>query len=52
MPSHVGTVVVGGFSPEKEAVAEKLGGQCSSNASDPNFSFEKGKPRSMSILLT
>jgi hypothetical protein len=27
MSSHVGTVIVGGFSPEKEAAAKELGGQ-------------------------
>jgi hypothetical protein len=52
MSSHVGTIVVGGFLPEKEAVAEELGGQHSSSTADPNFLFEQGKPRCMPNLLT
>jgi hypothetical protein len=58
MSLHVGTVVVRGFLPEKEAttkelggqhfpprkeaVVEELGGQHSSSAADPNFPFEQG----------
>jgi hypothetical protein len=52
MSSHVGTVIIGGFLLEKEAAAEKLGEQLSSSVADPNFPFEQGKPRCMSILLT
>jgi hypothetical protein len=52
MSSHVGTVTVGGFPLEKEAVAEELGGQHSSSAADPNFPFEQGKPRCTPNLLT
>jgi hypothetical protein len=52
MTSHVGTVIVGGFSPEKEAAAVELGGQHSSIAIDPNFSFEEGKPQCMPIIFT
>jgi hypothetical protein len=44
MSSHVGTVVIGGFPLEKEAIAEELGRQHSSSTIDPNFPFEKGKP--------
>jgi hypothetical protein len=44
MSSHVGTVVVGGFLPEKVAAAEDLGGQHLSSTADPNFPFEQGKP--------
>jgi hypothetical protein len=50
MSSHVGTVTVGGFPPNKEAVAEDLGGQPASSAANSNFSFEQGKPRCLSIL--
>jgi hypothetical protein len=50
MSSHVGTVIFGGFPPEKEAAAEELWRQHSSSAMDPNFSFEQGKPQCMSIL--
>jgi hypothetical protein len=50
MTSHVGTVVVGGFPPEKEVILEELGGQHLSSAIDPNFLFEQGKPYCMSIL--
>jgi hypothetical protein len=42
---HVGTVIVGGFPPEKEVTIEELGGQNSSSVADPNFPFEQGKPR-------
>jgi hypothetical protein len=48
MSSHVGTVIVGGFPPEKEIAAEELGGQHLSSTTDPNFSFEHGKPWCMS----
>jgi hypothetical protein len=48
MSSRVGTVVVGGFPSEKEAATEKLEGQHSSSAADPNFPFEQGKPQCMS----
>jgi hypothetical protein len=44
MSSHEGIIIVGGFSPEKEAVAEELGGQPTSSVTDPNFSFEQGMP--------
>jgi hypothetical protein len=50
MSSHVGTVIVGGFSSEKEAIAEKHGGQLVSSTMDPNFPFEQGKPWCMPIL--
>jgi hypothetical protein len=43
MLPQVGTVVVEGFPPKKEADAEKLRGQYSSSVVDPNFSFEQGK---------
>jgi hypothetical protein len=52
MPLHIGTIVVGGFSPEKETVVEELGGQHSSSTADPTFSFEQGKARCTLILLT
>jgi hypothetical protein len=52
MPSYVETVIVGGFLSEKETVAEELGGQHSSSATDPNLYFEQGKPRCMPNLLT
>jgi hypothetical protein len=52
MSSHVGSVVVGGFLPEKEAEIEELGGKHSSSIVDPKFLFEQGNPRCMSILLT
>jgi hypothetical protein len=52
MSSHVGTVIVGSFLPKKEAGAEKLGGQTARSVTDPNISFEQGKPRCMSVLLT
>jgi hypothetical protein len=51
MPSHVGTVVVGGFLLENEATTEELGGQHSSSAMGPNFVFEQGKPQCFPILL-
>jgi hypothetical protein len=44
MSSLVGTVVIGGFPPDKEAVVEVLAGQHSSSAIDPNFSFEHANP--------
>jgi hypothetical protein len=50
MTSHVGTVVVGVFSPDKEAVVEELGGQHSSSIVDPNFLFVQGKLQCMLIL--
>jgi hypothetical protein len=50
MSSHVGTVTVGGFPPEKEATAEERGGQHSSNATYPNFPFEQDKSWCMLIL--
>jgi hypothetical protein len=40
MSTHVETIVIGGFPPEKEAAGEELGGQHSSSATDPNFPFE------------
>jgi hypothetical protein len=49
--SDVGTVVVGGFLPEKEATAVEPGEQHSSSDVFPNFPFEQGKHRRMSILL-
>jgi hypothetical protein len=47
MSSHVGTIIVGDFSPTGE-----LGGHHSSSAEDPNFQIEQGKPRCMPNLLT
>jgi hypothetical protein len=44
MSSHVGSVTVGGFSQEKEAIPEDLGGQHMSSTTDSNISFEQGKP--------
>jgi hypothetical protein len=44
MSSQVGTVIVGGFLPKKEAVAEELEGQPASSTVDPNFPLEQGKP--------
>jgi hypothetical protein len=52
MSSHIGTIVVGGFLPRKEAAAEELGGQHSPSATEPNVPFEQGKPQCMPILLT
>jgi hypothetical protein len=52
MSSHVGTVVIGGFSPKKEAAAGEFVGQHSSSAADPNFPFKQGKTRCMLNLLT
>jgi hypothetical protein len=52
MSSHLGTVIVGGFLPRKEATVEELGGQHSSSTVDPNFPFDQGKPECMPILLT
>jgi hypothetical protein len=52
MPSHVGTVVVGGLLSEKEVVAEEFGGQPASSTMIPNFLFEQGKPRCLPNLLT
>jgi hypothetical protein len=40
MSSHVGIIVVGGFPPENEAIAEELGGQLASSSMDPNLFFE------------
>jgi hypothetical protein len=34
MSSHVGTIIVGGFSLEKEAVTEEFGGQPTSSTVD------------------
>jgi hypothetical protein len=51
MSSGVGTIVVGGFPLEKEAiVVEEIGGKHSSSATDPNFPFEQGKRRCMPIV--
>jgi hypothetical protein len=50
MSSHVGTVVVGGYPPKKEATEEELGGQHSPRIADPNFPFEQGKPQCMPIV--
>jgi hypothetical protein len=50
MSSHVGTVIVGGFPPEKKATAEELRRQHSSSIVDPNFPFEQGKPWCMPII--
>jgi hypothetical protein len=50
MSSHVGTIIIGGFPPEKEAAVEEVGAQHSSSVADPNFRFEQGKPRCMPIL--
>jgi hypothetical protein len=37
---HVGTVIIWGFLPKKEAaITEELGGQHSSSVADPNFPF-------------
>jgi hypothetical protein len=44
MSSHLGTVVVRGFSQEKVAIPEELGGQHSSSTVDTNLPFEQGKP--------
>jgi hypothetical protein len=44
MSLHIGTVVGGGFSSEKEAIAEDLGG------GNSNFSFEQDKSWYMPIL--
>jgi hypothetical protein len=50
MSSHVGTVIFGGFPPEKEVISEKLEGQHSSSIMYSNLSFEQGKPCCMPIL--
>jgi hypothetical protein len=47
MSSHVGHVVFGDFLQEKEAIAEELGGQQASSATETNFSFKQDKPRCM-----
>jgi hypothetical protein len=53
MPLHVGTVIVGGFLPKKEAAAEELGGQPASSATDPNFPLEsKTSPGAFRSYLT
>jgi hypothetical protein len=52
MSLNVGTIIVGGFSPEKEAVLEELGGQPASSAADPYLFFEQGKPLCMRSYLT
>jgi hypothetical protein len=52
MSLQVGTFIIGGFLPEKEAVAKELGEQHSSSVADPNFPYEEGKPRCMPNLLT
>jgi hypothetical protein len=52
MSSHIRTVVVGGFLPEKKAAAEELEGQHSSSVMDPSFSFGQGRPRCMPNLIT
>jgi hypothetical protein len=49
MSSHVGTGVLGGFPPEKEAIAEELGGQPASSVVDPNSPFQQGNPWCMPI---
>jgi hypothetical protein len=51
MSSLVGPVVVGGYSQEKVAIPEKLGGPHTSSAMDPSFSLEQHKPQGMSILF-
>jgi hypothetical protein len=50
MSSHVGTVIIGGFPPEKEAIAKELRGQPVSSVVDPNISFEQGKPWCIPVL--
>jgi hypothetical protein len=40
MPSHVGPVIVGGFSQENEAVLEEVGRQYISSVMDSNIYFE------------
>jgi hypothetical protein len=50
MSSHVGTVVIGGFSAEKEAIAKYLGAQPTISIADPNLFLEQGKPPCMPIL--
>jgi hypothetical protein len=52
MTSHVGTIIIEGFPLEKQANVEELWEQQLSSAMDPNFPFEQGKPRCMSILIT
>jgi hypothetical protein len=52
MTSHVGTIIIEGFPLEKQAIAEELWEQQLSSAMDPNFPFEQGKSRCMSILIT
>jgi hypothetical protein len=47
MSSHVGPIIIGDFSQEKEVVLEELGGQQTSSVVDSNLSFEQGKPRCM-----
>jgi hypothetical protein len=43
MSSHVGTITIGGFPPEKEVIAEELGGQPRQALQILTFSFEQGK---------
>jgi hypothetical protein len=50
MSSHVGTIIIGGFPPEKEVVAEELQGQYLSSITYSNFPFEQGKLWCMPIL--
>jgi hypothetical protein len=45
MSSHVGTVLVGGFSFEKEATVEELGGQPHEASQFLTLLFLQGKPR-------
>jgi hypothetical protein len=52
MASHVGITVVGGLPPKDKAIAEGLGGQPHEASRILTLSFEQGKPRCMSVLLT
>jgi hypothetical protein len=44
MTSHVGTIVIGGFPPEKQATAEELGGQPREVSQMLTFSLSKASP--------
>jgi hypothetical protein len=50
MSSYVGAIVVGGFPPKKEVIAEDLRSQPLSSAMDPLLFLEQGKPQCMPIL--
>jgi hypothetical protein len=44
MSSHVGTVIIGGFLPEKEAITEEHGGQPHEASQILTFPLSKASP--------